>query len=464
MKAETASFGGLKLQFALSTWLLLAPAIVLRVSGTDFTYGAFALLVVHAARGCQQAFQALFLSWLFASLNPALFPLMGDVELIRVLILVVAAIRTTVESRSHLMSAMPRRVTIPLLVFLVICFANSIFVSPLPTLSLLKTLLFGLTSLSVLGMWVRVDLLREGIDAWLLAALTLVVLASVPLIFFGMGYEINDRGFQGILNHPQHFGIMVALLATWQLGVILTKRLFSVWRILLLGLFVTVLYISEARTGMLAFTLGTLAAGVISLFSHRSELRRVLADMPRIFRAVAGGMMIILAIVFFQGLLQGLENAVFKGDADSTLAENFSGSRGMLIERALNNFVEHPLFGSGFAMPTFLELLEVRYDPLFGIPVSASVEKGVLPAAVLEELGIVGALSFLWLIYALVRQVVRHGAYHMIGLMICALTINLGESVLFSPSGFGLLVWLIIGMTVAPVAQRRIETVESRPW
>jgi len=41
----------------------------------------------------------------------------------------------------------------------------------------------------------------------------------------------------------------------------------------------------------------------------------------------------------------------------------------------------------------------------------------------------------------------------MVGLLVSALAINLGEAVLFSPSGFGLLVWLAIGMAVAPSVQ-----------
>ncbi|HQW20547.1 MAG TPA: hypothetical protein PLI90_07735, partial [Rhodocyclaceae bacterium] len=168
---------------------------------------------------------------------------------------------------------------------------------------------------------------------------------------------------------------------------------------------------------------------------------------------VTGGALIILSLIYSQTILQGLETAVFKGNEDTGFSESFEGSRGGLVDQSMENFREQPFFGSGFALPSYLDSLEIVYDPVFGLPVSAPIEKGILPVAVLEELGIVGAVCFLWLIFSLVREVARKGQYHMIGLLVSALAINLGEAVLFSPSGFGLLVWLAIGMAVAPSVQ-----------
>lgn len=422
----------------------------MRIAGTDFSYGAFALLVVHAARGCPQAIQALFLSWLFVSLNEGIFAPVGDVELIRILILIVAGARAAMAAFDRGSPGATSGVTIPLVSFLGVCLVNAMLASQLPSLSFFKTALFGLMAFSTIWIWPRSGLLREWVEAWFFNALTVIALLSAPLALIGMGYERNDFGFQGLLNQPQGFGIMMALLTAWQLGKMLTKRLYSVSQLLLLALFAALLYMSASRTGMLAFMLGTLAAGAIAIFSSRPELRVVLTGIPPFLRLTAAGTLAILSIVFFQGLVQGVQQVVYKGDTDSSIADNFSGSRGELIEISFENFKERPIFGKGFGIPSYFDEFLVRYDPIFGLPVSAPVEKGVLPVAVLEELGIVGGLFFLWIIYSLLRRVARNSEYHMIGLLVCALAINLGEAVLFSAGGFGLLVWLVIGMALAP--------------
>ena len=422
----------------------------MRIAGTDFSYGAFALLVVHAARGCRQAIQALFLSWLFVSLNQEIIPPIGDVELIRMGILVAAGARAAMAAFNRGNPLATRGVIIPLVFFVGICLVNSMLASQLPSLSVLKALLFGLMAFATIGIWARSGLLREWVEAWFFNALAVIALLSAPLALIGMGYERNDYGFQGILNQPQGFGIMMALLTAWQLGKMLTRRLYSVLQVLLLTFFAALLYMSASRTGMLAFMLGTLAAGAMGLFSSRPELRAVLTGIPPFLRLAAAATLTILSIVFFQGLVQGVQQVVFKGDAESSLAENFAGSRGELIDASFENFKERPIFGKGFGIPSYFDEFAIRYDPIFGLPVSAPVEKGVLPVAVLEELGVVGGLFFLWLIYALLHRVARNSEYRMIGLLVCALAINLGEAVLFSAGGFGLLVWLVIGMALAP--------------
>jgi hypothetical protein len=305
-------------------------------------------------------------------------------------------------------------------------------------------------------------LLREWVEGWFLNFLTAIALLSAPLPLVGMGYERNDSGFQGILNQPQGFGILMALLLVWQLGEMLAKRKYSVLHALRLFLFAILLYMSASRTGMLAFLLGTFAAGAMALFSSRPELRAVLTGVPPALRLGSLGAMAIVSIVFFQGIVQTVQHTVFKGDTDTTIAENFAGSRGELIEISFENFKERPIFGKGIGIPSYFEEFAIRYDPIFGLPISAPVEKGVLPVAVLEELGIVGGLFFLWLIYALVRRVSRNGEYHMIGLLVCGLAINLGEAVLFSAGGFGLLVWLVIGMSVTSEAPSGAKVV-GRP-
>ena len=87
-----------------------------------------------------------------------------------------------------------------------------------------------------------------------------------------------------------------------------------------------------------------------------------------------------------------LEEFATKGDGEfGGLTEAFAESRESLIDRSMDNFRQYPIAGIGFGVPsdTSQELFEVKR--VGGIPISASVEKGSLPSATLEETGIIGA-------------------------------------------------------------------------
>jgi hypothetical protein len=134
------------------------------------------------------------------------------------------------------------------------------------------------------------------------------------------------------------------------------------------------------------------------------------------------------------------------GRADATsIAEAYEVSRGPKIEDMWVNIQDKPFLGIGFGIASKPEQMLVVRDPLLGLPISAAVEKGVLPVAVLEELGALGLqLVALWL-WNLIRRAARRGGFTSLTVLFVALLINMGESVLFSPGGMGLLVLIMIG-------------------
>ena len=89
--------------------------------------------------------------------------------------------------------------------------------------------------------------------------------------------------------------------------------------------------------------------------------------------------------------------------------------------------------------------MEVQRDPIFRLPVSAPVEKGMLATAVLEETGAIGALMFLVLLGSLLVPAARKGNFCHLWLGCTCLAVNFGESVFLSFGGMGLFIWLIIG-------------------
>jgi hypothetical protein len=106
-------------------------------------------------------------------------------------------------------------------------------------------------------------------------------------------------------------------------------------------------------------------------------------------------------------------------------------------------FSKHPIFGNGFGLPGSTQRLKVAYDSSTGLPTGAPVEKGVLPLAVLEDVGIVGFISVgLW-VWGGIRRSAAGGLTPLTVALTCLLT-NMGEATLFSPGGMGLLILICI--------------------
>jgi hypothetical protein len=147
---------------------------------------------------------------------------------------------------------------------------------------------------------------------------------------------------------------------------------------------------------------------------------------------------------------EGFQHFVSKsGRQDaSNVVDAFQSSRGDLIALMLANIKSNPFEGIGFGIASKPEAMAIAYDPVLGLPTSAPVEKGVLPLAVLEEVGVLGAAAVLAWMLLLVRRSARGGVTPVaVGLTV--LFLNMGESTLFSPGGIGLFTLVLLGWTFA---------------
>jgi hypothetical protein len=115
------------------------------------------------------------------------------------------------------------------------------------------------------------------------------------------------------------------------------------------------------------------------------------------------------------------------------------------MDRSMANFWEKPITGIGFGAPSdpirFARQLE--RGP-YGIPLSASVEKGFMPTAVLEETGLIGAVLTIALLIFLFMPAVQHPDPTLFWVMATCLLLNLGEMVFFSVGGMGFFFWFVM--------------------
>ena len=145
---------------------------------------------------------------------------------------------------------------------------------------------------------------------------------------------------------------------------------------------------------------------------------------------------------------------VRKGEDNVTIGEAFEGSRGAGIEGQWRNFLDHPVSGIGFGVslnPSFQPIIE----PVTGLPLSASVEKGFLPSAILEETGIIGTACLLLFLTALIFHGLPKTDLAIAWVLMTSVAVNVGEMVFFSANGLGLYIWLLIGWATSGRRDRR---------
>lgn len=443
-----------KSQFVIVALGLFLP-LLLRLASTPTANLSFFLLAVYATTGRAQAIQALGMSWLLTMISPGIAPPAPLGSVGRYAVFMGAFIAVFVRSgilSGQLKASKIVLSTVGLGVFFVI---HSLFISPMPDVSILKAVSWLMVTATLFSAWSGLaPAEREKLFGQLYLGLVAIMVVSVPLFVLPLGYLRNGSGFQGVLNHPQAFGPTMAIL-----GAIAASKLFAEkrpsWQYL--GVFgVSLLFIlaSEARTAGLALIIGLcLAIASVPGLSGR----RVRAVLPGLrSRRVWGiaGIVFCFAVIFAPQIGDKVGNYISKsGRAGSveSIAEAYDKSRGGLIDRLVANIEENPVTGIGFGIGSEPELMVVERDPVFGLPVSAAVEKGVLPLVIVEELGIPGALLvFVWLFWIL-RRAALSGVTG-VALIGTALLINMGESTFFSPGGLGMLI--LIGVCWAGSGRR----------
>jgi hypothetical protein len=112
-----------------------------------------------------------------------------------------------------------------------------------------------------------------------------------------------------------------------------------------------------------------------------------------------------------------------------------------------HNFLNQPLLGNGFGVYPDGKFPSGVVE-FAGIPISAPIEKGFLPTAILEEGGILGGGALTMLILLLSRRAWRNTDLRWRAMFVACLGMNIGECVFLSPGGIGLFDWLLLGLAL----------------
>ena len=408
----------------------------------------YLVLAVYAFRGPRQAIEALSISLLLVFLNPGLFSLSGNILLLRWLVFLAAIVRV-------FLTFVERELSVPgpvfaSLFFLVIIGGLSVVSSYQPMISVLKLLQFIIGIITILYAFQFTAEEKEYWTRWFTSFFIVVLILSFPLYFMAAGYHRVSSSFQGLLNQPQAWGVFLAPVTAWFIARFLSGEDRAPYIIpgIIAGSFF--IFASDARVALAAMVLGFVFAFIVKVI--RGD--RFLPFQSSRFGASIYPLTVIIIVLFgfmnFNEIKESYQDFIHKGKEFTTIGEGYHQTRGMLIERSLENFRDHPVTGIGFGIGSDIHRFEAKRTESLGLVIGASTEKGFIGSAILEEIGIFGTFIFLIFLCSLILYVYKHGTYSQAVLMFSAFSVNIAEMVLFSFGGLGLYIWLLIGYAIMP--------------
>jgi len=439
-----------KLNKKLLYFLIAAVVGSLFLPGLD--YLVYLLLAFHALRGNRQAVEAYTIMVVFLLGSPLFTS--GGARNLRYLVFFAGFSRMIFEIL--LSKKVDTKYSAPLTVlffFFLTEMAISLLVSKIAIVSALKLTAFFIAVSGILYHFQYSSVDRQYWVNWMHTIFLFMLYGSMAFLLSGNGFETNGFGFQGVLTHPQTFGPVMAVLAGWFTWRWLEKNKNNLWswtEFLSCWIF---LYLSQSRTALLAGVGGgVLAVLCLNLFGKKIPYPKKLLLLA--FLVVLGGASYwvyspqTFSNTIVKYVVKPQNNVLRKEDELRGFAGVFQESRGELVEASLENFREYPFLGIGFGVPTQYRFGMVKgSESVMGIPVSASVEKGFLPSAILEEIGLIGLAFTLVLLITFFYPLLKRGWMWPVWLVWITLLINIGEAVFFSAGGMGFFVWVMLGFS-----------------
>ncbi len=301
---------------------------------------------------------------------------------------------------------------------------HSLFISYNPLYSLVELISFLLLILFTYKGTFSLPEERNRIFSELMAIyLGIIILSLFSFFDPSISYLRNGIGFQGISVHPNAFGIVLAPFCSYVL-VKLIKNQQLKYVILFLVSFLLV-FLSQSRTSVLAVLLGTLVYFILTIRIKSLNIPKVI-----IFLLSSSLIFLFYASSFYETSLDFLNKA-----NSNNLWEGIISSRQNLFEKQFKNISNNPFLGIGFKNISDFELQFSGFD----IP----YEKGNSLTATIEEIGIIGFILFLILLFQIMKNSFSNTTETFV-MSITALFTTLGEATIFSVGGAGVLIWLLI--------------------
>lgn len=318
----------------------------------------------------------------------------------------------------------------------------SLITGSYPVISAFKIISYSIPFLAVI---MGVSLTNHQVDwaEYCYLLLSPVIVISAIVIPFGSFKVVNDS-FQGIINHPNLFGIFGAIYLCFLLysNYSFRKTGGLDWkRIVLMVLTFVMIYLSASRTGLFS----AIVILLMYFITMNAESKIKLIAGLAIFA-------VIIAIYFavdnnaYQGFVDEINHFIMKREN----AESVLDTREQLMEASMNKFRANPLFGSGFG---------VGYTPSiksFEFSMEMTYESGNLYTTLLGDTGVLGLAFFaLYMGYILLQTKPKKWM-----LFIAPIIISLGEMAFFSTNNIAIYYFVMLGICICKTEEDTQSAVE----
>jgi hypothetical protein len=412
---------------------------------------SYLILGLFALGGRSNIVKSLTFSWFFSQVSSGIAPIPQQSNIGRYFVLFCAAFSLIFHKKFKNAPSGSKNTVFVTLLFGLTLLIHSFLLSNVPDISVLKSISWFLTFHILLTSWLSFSTEESNlIYIWILNFLLIVLITSLPFIFIrSIGYMRNDIGFQGVLNQPQAFGPTMAMLSSLLVRWMILNNKINKRDFLYLLLAIFLIFLSKARTAIFAFFISLIFSFLILPFSTKSSNLTLSYNGVKKFKLLSV-FLIIISILFLVLFPQAIEEFLSKDSEqlDIGIIDAYQVSRGVKIEMMLSNISKFPFTGIGFGIDSEISEMIVERDPVFNLPIGASIEKGVMPLAMLEELGYFGFFIFIiWILYIYIKAF-KFGISSFM-LVSTVLLLNLGESFLFSIGGLGLLSLILLTMGIS---------------
>ena len=264
--------------------------------------------------------------------------------------------------------------------------------------------------------------------------------------------------FCGMTTQSQALGPIIALMST----LIFADYVFAIRRKdwIYLGLLIScpiLIYKTSSRTAMGAYIAGM--GMVIFLFMQARAVGQRWKGKVLMTVFALCILACVAAIAVPSVRQRTLKYALKFGGEGATSkdlsVERVTSSRQALVESSLAGFRRKPLWGNGFQVGWWME--HERRKGLLSY-VSAPIEKGVWPTAVLEEGGLIGFMLFAGFLLVVIPTLIKRHAYCGVCVLWTFTFSNLGEFNFFTMSYLGGFGWTLI-FTGLILDGQRLKTV-----
>jgi hypothetical protein len=330
---------------------------------------------------------------------------------------------------------------------------NGYFVS----VSILKSIIFTFGAYAVLVGTEMNRTKQSDLTVFFTAVLSFVVVGSCMTFPLGISHILGmeqgvvraGAGLAGITSQQQALGAFLAVSGIFSFSMAAFSKVPHRWifvlNVVAIAPLISMTLSRTAAGTMLGSVLMVICIAPFVVRGQRANFNRF-KPLPWIVSGIIGAVCLVFFDLFTGGRIsEAVNDFALKGMSGryhTVEVEDFAISRMGLIVQSWDLFVEHPLTGINFGTST------ARYFVQHATLLSAPTEKGFMPTAVLEEVGIIGAGFFLIFLGFMFRKL--YNDENILGIAVFGgfLIQNLGEMMFFSFGGSGLFCWSMVGAAI----------------